>query len=144
MNKARSAYYTNFVNENCLNQRKHFTACKKLLNLLKCASRPLHSDPNQLANDFGKFFCEKINSIRLEIARQGSTSDVSESHFALNDPFFSELCLLSEIEVHDLIKPSTKTTCSLDPIPIKLFTECLGVLLIGYFLIISYLKACFG
>ena len=88
MNKARSAYYTNFVNENCLNQRKHFTACKKLLNLLKCASRPLHSDPNQLANDFGKFLCEKINSIRLEIARQGSTSDVSESHFALNDPLF--------------------------------------------------------
>ena len=88
---------------------------KKLLNLLKCASRPLHSDPNQLANDFGKFFSEKINSIRLEIARQGSTSDVSESHFALNDPFFSEFCLLSEIEVHDLIKPSTKTTCSFDP-----------------------------
>ena len=117
---------------------------KNCLTLLKCASRPLHSDPNQLANDFGKFFCEKINSIRLEIARQGSPSDVSESHFALNGPFISELCLLSEIEVHDLIKPSTKTTCSLDPIPIKLFTECLGVLLIGYFLIISYLKACFG
>lgn len=28
LNKARCAYYTNFVNENCLNQRKQFTACK--------------------------------------------------------------------------------------------------------------------
>lgn len=133
MNKARCAYYTNFVNENCLNKRKQFTACKKLFNLSKCASRPLHSDPNQLENDFGKFFCEKINSIRLAIAPQGSTSDVSKSHFTLNDPSFSEFRLLSEIEVHELIKPSTKTTCSLDPIPIKLFTECLDVLLTGYF-----------
>ena len=117
--------------ENCLNQRKLFTACKSLLNLSKCASLPLHSDINQLmAKDFGKFFGDKINinSVRFEIARQGSTSDVSESHLALDGPSFSEFRLLSETEVHELIKSSTKTTCSLDPIPTKLFTECLDVL----------------
>lgn len=104
-------------------------ACKSLLNLSKCASLPLHSDLNQLmANDFGKFFRDKINSIRLEIASQGSTSDVSESHFALDGPSFSEFRLFSETEVHELIKSSTKTTCSLDPIRTKLFTECLDVL----------------
>ena len=81
-----------------------------------------------MTNDFGKFFRDKINSIRLEITRQGSTSDVSESHFALEGPSFSEFRLLSETEVHELIKSSTKTTCSLDPIPTKLFTECLDVL----------------
>ena len=81
-----------------------------------------------MAKDFDKFFRDKINSIRLEIARQGSTSDVSESHFALEGPSFSEFRLLSETEVHELIKSSTKTTCSLDPIPTKLFTECLDVL----------------
>ena len=119
------------VVENCLNQRKLFTACKSLLNLSKCASLPLHSDINQLmAKDFGKFFGDKINinSIRFEIARQGSTSDVSESHLALDGPSFSEFRLLSETEVHELIKSSTKTTCSLDPIPTQLFTECLNVL----------------
>ena len=81
-----------------------------------------------MANDFGKFFRDKINSIRLEIASQGSTSDVSESHFALDGPSFSEFRLFSETEVHELIKSSTKTTCSLDSIPTKLFTECLDVL----------------
>ena len=40
LNKARCAYYTNFVSENCLNQRKLFSACKPLLNLSKCASLP--------------------------------------------------------------------------------------------------------
>ena len=81
-----------------------------------------------MAKDFGKFFRDKFNSIRLEIARQGSTSDVSEPHFALEGPSFSEFRLLSETEVHELIKSSTKTTCSLDPIPTKRFTECLDVL----------------
>ena len=81
-----------------------------------------------MAKDFGKFFRDKINFIRLEIARQGSTSDVSESHFTLDGPSFSEFRLLSETEVHELIKSSTKTTCSLGPIPTKLFTDCLDVL----------------
>lgn len=129
MNKARCAYYTNFVSENCFNQRKLFSACKSLLNLLKCASLPLNSNPSQLANDFGKFFRDKINSIRLEIARQCCSSGVSDSHLALYGPSFSEFRLLSETEVLKLIKSSTKTTCSLDPIPTKLFTECLDVLL---------------
>ena len=96
LNKARCAYYTNFVSENCLNQRKLFSACKSLLNLSKCASLPLHSNPSQLANEFGKFFQDKINSIRLEIARQCCSSGIGDS---------------------------------LDPIPTKLFTKCLDVLL---------------
>ena len=81
-----------------------------------------------MAKDFDKFFRDKINSIRLEIARQGSTSDVGESHFALEGPSFSEFRLLSKTEVHELIKSSTKTTCSLNSNPTRLFTECLDVL----------------
>ena len=50
MNKARCAYYTNLVSENCLNQRNLFSACKSLLNLSKCASLPLHSNPSQLGH----------------------------------------------------------------------------------------------
>ena len=46
----------------------------------------------------------------------------------LKAPLFSEFRLLSETEVHELIKSSTKTTCSLDPIPTKPFTECLDEL----------------
>ena len=129
LNKARCAYCTNFVSENCLNQRKLFCACKSLLNLLKCASLPLHSNPSQLANDFSKFFSDKINSIRLGIACQCCSSGVSDSHLELYGPSFSEFRLLSETEVLELIKSCTKTICSLDPIPTKLFTECLDVLL---------------
>ena len=65
----------------------------------------------------------------LEIARQCYSSGVSDSHLALYGPSFSEFRLLSETEVLELIKSSTKTTFSLDPIPSKLFTECLDILL---------------
>ena len=84
-----------------------------------------------MANDFGKFFRDKINSIRLEIASQGSTSDVSESHFALDGPSFSEFRLFSETEVHELIKSSTKTTCSLDQIVLSFLLS-----VVMYYLII--------
>ena len=63
-----------------------------------------------MANDFGKFFRDKINSIRLEIARQCCSSGVSDSHLALYGPSFSEFRLLSETEVLEIIKSSTKTT----------------------------------
>ena len=36
--------------------------------------------------------------------------------------------LLSQDEVHDLIRASKKKTCSLDPIPTKLVFECLDIL----------------
>ena len=84
--------------------------CKYHLNLSKCDSLPLHSNPSQLANDFGKFFRDKINSIRLEIARQCCSSGVSDSLLALYGPSFSEFRLLSETEVLEIIKSSTKTT----------------------------------
>ena len=83
LNKACCAYKTNFVSKNCLNQRKLLSTCKSLLNLLKCASLPLHSNSSQLANDFGKFFCVKINSIWLGIACQCCSSGVSDSHLEL-------------------------------------------------------------
>ena len=84
--------------------RLPWKVCKFHLNLSKCASLLLHSNPSQLANDFGKFFRDKINSIRLEIARRCcasgvSDSGVSDSHLALYGPSFSEFRLLSETEV---------------------------------------------
>jgi len=42
---------------------------------------------------------------------------------------FSEFNLLSEYEVFDLITASSKKSCALDPIPTKLFTEYVDVLL---------------
>ena len=81
----------------------------------------------QMANDFGKFFAQKIADIRSAITNQiclpvtiNATSSVAAS-------CFSEFDLLSESEVFDLITASSKKSCPLDPIPIKLLTEYVDV-----------------
>ena len=62
-NKARSDYYTNFIIENSTDQRRLFRASKSLLNLSKGSGLPLSTNDYQMANDFGKFFAQKIADI---------------------------------------------------------------------------------
>ena len=129
MNKARSDYYTSFIIENSTDQRRLFRASKSLLNLSKSSGLPLSNNDYQLANDFGEFFTPKNTDIRSAIKNQiclpvsiNATSTVTAS-------CFSEFNLLSESEVFDLITASSKKSCPLDPIPTKLLTEYIGVLL---------------
>ena len=63
-NKARTVYYTNFITENSTDQRL-FRASKSLLNLSKGSGLPLSTNDYQLANDFGKFFAQKIADIMM-------------------------------------------------------------------------------
>ena len=126
-NKARSDYYANFITENSTDQRRLFRTSKSLLNLSKGSGLPLSTNDYQLANDFGKFFAQKIADIRSVNTNQiclpiNATSTVTAS-------CFSEFNLLSESEVFDLITASAKKSCPLDPIPTKLLNECVDVLL---------------
>ena len=63
-NKARTVYYTNFITENSTDQRL-FRANKSLLNLSKGSGLPLSTNDYQWANDFGKFFAQKIADIMM-------------------------------------------------------------------------------
>ncbi|CAH3033644.1 unnamed protein product [Pocillopora meandrina] len=69
-NEARCAYYTNFITENSTDQRRLFRASKSLLNLSNGPGLPLSTNDYQLANDFGKFFAQKIADIKSVIANQ--------------------------------------------------------------------------
>ena len=130
-NKARSDYYTNFIAENSTDQRRLLRASMSLLNLSKRSGLPLSTNDYQLANDFGKFFAQKIAEIRSDI-RSVKTNQI---YFPINATStvtascFSEFNLLSESEVFDLITASSKKSCPLDAIPTKLLNECVDVLL---------------
>jgi len=128
-NKARSDYYTNFITENSTDQRRLFRASKSLLNLSKGSGLPLSTNDYQLANDFGKFFVQKIADIRSAITNQICLPVTSKATSTVTTSCFSEFNLLSESEVFDLITTSSKKSCPLDPIPTKLLTECVDVLL---------------
>ena len=128
-NKARSDYYTNFITENSTDQRRLFRASKSLLNLSNGSGLPLSTNDYQLANDFGKFFAQKIADIRSVIKHQSHLPVTINATNTVTASCFSEFNLLSESEVFDVIKASSKKSCPLDPIPTKLLTECIHVLL---------------
>ena len=117
------------LTENSTDQRRLFRASKSLLNLSNGSGLPLSPNDYQLANDFGKLFAQKIADIRSVIKHQSHLPVTINATNTVTASCFSEFNLLSESEVFDVIKASSKKSCPLDPIPTKLLTECVHVLL---------------
>ena len=85
----------------------------------------LSFQPNT-GDDFGD-----ISDIKRDLDCESSAAI---SAFAIQvvpvtDVSFSELDLLSEYQVRDLIMSSTKKSCLIDPVPITLLIDCLDVFL---------------
>ena len=98
-NKARSDYYTTFMTENSTDQRRLFRASNSLLNLSKGSGLPLFTNDYQLANDFGKFFAQKIADIRSVSTNQiclpvNATSTVTASYFQNLICCLNQRCLI--------------------------------------------------
>ena len=115
-NKARQDYYSDLISNNS-NDLKH---------LFKVSKNLLNEDKQQLGNKLGAFFIRKIANIRSDldnhppqVCRVGS----NDSNDCKIDLPISKFNLLSQEEVHDLIRASNKKTCCLDPIPTKLFSS---------------------
>ena len=77
----------------------------------------------------GMFFIKKIADIRLDLdnhdKQQASTDRVSNDIEI--DSLLFKFSSLSQEEVHDLVRASSKKSCGLDPIPTKLLLDCLDV-----------------
>ena len=67
MNAAKKDFYTNFIAENSMDQGKLFRATMKLLAKKEVPSFPGYADKSVLANDIGKCFICKIESIHPDI-----------------------------------------------------------------------------
>ena len=67
INAAKKDFYTNFIADNSMDQGKLFRAAKKLLAEKEVPYFPGYADKSVLANDIGKFFIRKIESIRSDI-----------------------------------------------------------------------------
>ena len=68
--QARRDYYFNLINENDCDQRKLFKTASPSLGGSSQEQYPKHSDPAMLANDFGRFFTQKIDDIRSKLAER--------------------------------------------------------------------------
>ena len=131
MNEARRKFYHNFIEDNSKNQRRLFSAAKKLLNLGdNRAMYPPVDDNIKLANQLGTFFIQKIPTIcsKLNNMVQGLPS-LPDDHTQVSPPPLIKFTPVTEEKVRELINSSAKKTFNLDPMPTSLVIDCIDVLL---------------
>ena len=128
MNKARREFYSNFIDENSGDQRKLFRASQRLFNRTVDDGLPPHLDSAAFTNDLGKYFVQKIVTIRRQL-----DTDPADSHLgtaipspaaAKSAPSFPAFTMLSDNDVKLLIQNSALKSCPLDPMPSTLVSKC--------------------
>ena len=125
MNKARQAFYTKLIEDNSCNQRKLFRVSKRLFNQ---SQLPPNLNTPTFANDVGKYFVSKIDTIQRQI--DADITDLPASAFTTADgfnrstPSLPAFKILSANSVKSLIHNSTLKSCPLDPMPPRLVSRC--------------------
>ena len=93
-----------------------------------------HTNINSLIYTFGRYFADKIAKLRFGLL--STDADPPVSGFCKNK-FVSFRTMLEE-EVLKISKSTPNKSCDLDPIPVSLVLDCIGVLLTPIANIVNY------
>ena len=130
MNRVRCTYYSEFIDENSVDQGRLFSATKALLKESNKLSLLEGSGAQVVAHYIGKFFVEKVNNIQAKltgkVASDTSFEFVKNCHSGASFLDFNEL---SSDDVRTMVMQSSKRSCTLDPLPTLLIVECIHELL---------------
>ena len=133
INKARKAFYSDFIDSNRKDQGKLLRSMKKLLAPSQRLLFPDYDDHQSLANDIGEFFCRKIHNIRTtldsSVITQEEKATLPEDPVVGDEKKLQDFRQLSYEEVRSLVQKPTKKTCNLDPMPTSMVVACLEELL---------------
>lgn len=127
MNKARREFYSNFIDENSGDQKKLSRASQRLFNRTMDDGLPPNLDSRTFSNELGKFFVQKIDTIRTQLDSKQQTDSYLEDDTSSADetvPPFPTFTMLSVRDVKQLIQISALKTCPLDPTPSTLVGKC--------------------
>ena len=128
MNEARKVFFTDFVEENCADQRKLLLATKRLLGRENVVEYPQF---DALANKFSDFFIQKIDTIQTKLDNMVSTPPLCSAKERVRDvpSMEKKFNILGLSDVRKLIETIPKKSCLLDPMPTTLVFGCIDVLL---------------
>ena len=73
MNEARKSFFKEFVEENSTDQRKLFSATKRLLGRENVVEYPQFDDKIALDNKFSDLFVQKIDNVQTKLDNMVST-----------------------------------------------------------------------
>ena len=129
-NEARKVFFKDFVEENSTDQRKLFSATKRLLRRENVVEYPQFDDKIAVANKFSDFFVQKIDTIQTKLDNMVSTPPLRIANERIRDvPSIEKFDILSQSDVRKLIETTPKKSCLLDTIPATLVIGCINVLL---------------
>ena len=132
---AKSAFLTDFIDQNADNQGKLFRAVKDLLVEKNTLCFSDYTDTTALVNELGMYFVQKVFRIRDELDLGiATTNDVPDYTGTIPDPpapsvHFESFALLTEDDARMLIANSKSTSCCLDPVPTPLLKSCIESLI---------------
>ena len=123
-------YYHNLLHDNQHDYKEIFKLANQLLFRNIMPSLPPSNSDLQLATDFNKFFCDKINGIMVGL----STSTVKANTNYLEDGYetehrFNTFQTLNDEEVLRIINKSPTKSCELDALPTHLLKQHKDVVL---------------
>ena len=127
IHESKMKFYSDVINENTNNQRVLFSCFGKMLNTSAAKKLPTHDCPRNLANMFADYFDSKVRCIRASFPT--TTADPMNADQLYHGPELCEFSPTTPTELSSLIRSMAKKSCSLDPIPGSLMTDCFSVLL---------------
>ena len=117
INKARREFYNNFIDENSGDQKKLFRASQRLFDRTMDDGLPPNLDSRTFSNDLGKFFVQKIDTIRTQLDTNQQTDSYPEDDTSSADetvPTFPTLTMLLNSLSRTLpLNPALLTLCHL-------------------------------
>ena len=131
LKEAKSIFLTEFIDQNADSQGKLFRAVKSLLVEKKTLCFSDYQDKNELVNELGLYFVQKVANLRKELdlvsMAMNDVPDYNDDSWA--PPVFEEFVLLTDDDVRMLITNSKTTSCCLDPVPTSLLKSCIEPLI---------------
>ena len=130
LNARKADHFSRLINDNKDDPKGLFKTINKALNRRGETSYPPHTSEKELADNFSRFFNNKISNIRENLDSQKNT--VNDQYKTENAKFtvpFNEFKALNEDEVRELVKKSPNKYCELDPLPTWILRDCLEEIL---------------
>jgi len=129
LKKAKTSYYSEKIADADRDTKKMYKVTKHLLDGDTEPVFPDSSSDKQLAEDFGHFFLNTINTIRNDL----TSKTIHNAVLPQTAPCAVEPLVKFEPttmkEVADIITKAPEKSCELDPVPTWLLKECLNDLL---------------
>jgi hypothetical protein len=126
LNSIRRKQISDMISKNKGNSRDMFKALNYALHRKTASPMPPSDDISTLANEFSKFFDDKILKIRSQLdgANDVTPIDVNGDDDSFRGTPLMKFKAMTEPQIKKILSGMTKS-CKLDPIPIWLAKECI-------------------